>query len=210
MPKKTTRADKNTEELILQVAIDLTSRQGLDKLTIGQLAAAMKMSKSGVFAHFGSKETMQLMILDKVVDLFIAKIIEPARASQNYLLVWNYCDKWLNYIQEDVFPGGCFLLSVANEYSNLDGTIHDKVIEINQNWYLTLTRAVKQAIDDGQLSPELDTESLVFELSSLVVGANWAHTTLGSIQATHYARLSIWQRLHDLVLVDTALPSTPV
>ena len=200
------KSSQTTEELILKTAINISSLHGLEGLTIGQLANAMSMSKSGVFAYFGSKEQMQLNILDKVVEIFIEEVIHPARTAQSYMLIWNYCDRWLGYIERDVFPGGCFVLSAASEFIGHSGIVHDKVVKINQDWVTSLGNAVQQAIDNAQLSPELDVEQLVFELNALTIGANWAYKTLSNQQATQLARRAIWQRLNDFTITDDALP----
>ena len=107
----------DTREQILDRAMQLASRDGLDGLSIGGLASELSMSKSGLFAHFGSKEELQLATIDAAREIFIDEVIRPAIESTEPGLarLWRKCDSWLDYAQRGVFKGGCFFDAVRGD-----------------------------------------------------------------------------------------------
>jgi AcrR family transcriptional regulator len=110
---------RRTRESILDAAVDLASVEGLDGLTIGRLASALGMSKSGLFAHFGSKEELQLATIEAASEIYIREVIAPARDAERGLpRLVALMDHWLDYLRREVFKGGCFFDAARSEYDS--------------------------------------------------------------------------------------------
>src|ERR687891_743618 len=112
-----TSAGNRTRDAILGRAMDLASLEGLEGLTIGRLATQLSMSKSGLFAHFGSKEDLQLATIETARTRFIDQVIRPAFEAEHGLpRLWNLCDSWIGHVEDEVFSGGCFFAAAASEF----------------------------------------------------------------------------------------------
>ena len=132
------RGDR-TRQAILEVAVDVASAEGLEGLTIGRLAAELSMSKSGLFAHFGSKEELQLATVEAARDIFIREVIRPSfEAGKGLARLWKLCDVWLAYVRSEVFRGGCFFAAAAAEFDGRPGLVRDRVAGIMKEWLATL------------------------------------------------------------------------
>lgn len=185
-----------TRQAILGTAVDLASAEGLEGLTIGRLASALSMSKSGLFAHFGSKEDLQLATVEAARSVFIREVIRPAfEAGHGMLRLWNLCDLWLGYVQGGVFRGGCFFAAAAAEFDSRPGSVRDRIAEIMKEWLATLKRTVVEAQEAGHMEGDVDPTQLAFEFNSLELGANWAFQLYGDKQAFSRAREAILERL---------------
>src|SRR6476646_7600815 len=115
---------ERTRQAILTTAADLATKEGLEPLSIARLAEATGMSKSGLFAHFGSKEELQLATVDHAAALFVDEVIAPARsAPRGVARVWTLCDNMVDYSERQVFPGGCFFASTSFEFNNKPGPV---------------------------------------------------------------------------------------
>lgn len=181
---------------ILEVAVDIASAEGLEGLTIGRLASEMGMSKSGLFAHFGSKEDLQLATVEEARGVFIREVVRPAfEAGQGLARLWKLCDIWLVYVRGGVFRGGCFFAAAAAEFDSRPGPVRDRIAEIMKEWLTTLRRAVTEAQEAGQLDRSVDPAQLAFEFNALELGANWAFQLYGDKQAFARARDAILERL---------------
>jgi AcrR family transcriptional regulator len=178
------------------VAVDLASAEGLEGLTIGRLASELSMSKSGLFAHFGSKEELQLATVEAARDIFIREVVRPAFAAGRGLpRLWKLCDVWLAYVKGEVFSGGCFFAAAAAEFDGRPGSVRDRVAGIMKEWLATLRGAITEAREVGQLDADADPAQLAFELNALEMGANWAFQLYGDRQAFSRARDAILERL---------------
>ena len=187
---------ERTHQTILEVAVDVASAEGLEGLTIGRLASALSMSKSGLFAHFGSKEELQLATVEAAREIFIREVVRPAfEAERGLRRLWNLCDVWLGYVEGEVFRGGCFFAAAAAEFDSRPGPVRDRVAEIMREWLATLRRAVAEARAGGQLNEDADPAQLAFELNALEMGANWAYQLHGDRQAFARAREAVVERL---------------
>ncbi len=185
-----------TRQAILETAVDVASAEGLEGLTIGRLASELSMSKSGLFAHFGSKEDLQLATVEAARAVFIREVIRPAfESSDGILRLWKLCDIWLSYVQGGVFRGGCFFAAAASEFDSRPGPVRDRIAEVMKEWLSTLRRAVIEAQEKGHLEASVDTTQLAFEFNSLELGANWAFQLYGDKQAFARARKAILERL---------------
>jgi len=185
-----------TRQAILEVAVDLASAEGLEGLTIGRLAAELSMSKSGLFAHFGSKEELQLATVEAARAVFIREVVAPAfEAEKGLARLWRLCDIWLAYVRGEVFRGGCFFAAAAAEFDGRPGPVRDRVAGIMKEWLATIRRSVVEAQEAGQLGADLDPAQLAFELNALEMGANWAYQLHGDKQAFARARAAMLERL---------------
>jgi AcrR family transcriptional regulator len=185
-----------SRQTILEVAVHLASAEGLEGLTIGRLAAETRMSKSGLFAHFGSKEELQLATIEAARSIFIRTVILPAlKMDQGLPRLRKMCELWLDYANRKIFRGGCFFTAASAEFDSRPGPVRDRIAEIMQEWLAGLMRTVVEAQEAKQLDSKLDPAQLVFEINALEMGANWSFQLHGDKQAFGRARLAIFERL---------------
>jgi AcrR family transcriptional regulator len=191
---------RQTRTSILHTAADLASVEGLDGLTIGRLATELGMSKSGLFAHFGSKEELQLATNAAAVERFTAHVIEPAleqprgRGRLDALV-----GGWLAYLRAGVFPGGCYFGAVRAEFdSRPPGPVRDAIAEDQRRWQALLARTVGGAQEVGDLSPGVDPLQLAFEIEALGSSANVQFQLLGDPVVFDRAATAIAARLDAL------------
>jgi AcrR family transcriptional regulator len=165
---------RRTRESILEVAVHLAPVEGLDGITIGRLATELGMSKSGLFAHFGSKEELQLATIDTAREIFVDTVITPAREAERGLpRLAALMDHWLSYMRREVFRGGCFFEAVRGEYnSRPPGPVRDAVWADFASWSEIVANRVKAAQAAGHLDPAADPEQVAFELDALGCSAN--------------------------------------
>jgi AcrR family transcriptional regulator len=158
---------------ILQEAARLATVEGLEGLSIGRLADAVGMSKSGLFAHFGSKEELQLATIETAWDLFGELVIGPALAEPTGIeRLVGLTENFLRHVEENVFPGGCFFASVVTEMDTRVGPVRDRALAALAGWLDRLTTAARDAQAEGAIAPGEDIDQLVFELESALLLAN--------------------------------------
>ena len=161
-----------TREVILARAYALACVNGLEGLTIGGLAEQVGMSKSGVFAHFGSREDLQLATLDLGGELFIRDVLVPALREKRGLprlrAIYANWSEWVRH--ED--DGGCLFLAAASEYDDRPGPIRDRVVQQQADWREQLARAVQLAVDSGELSTDTDPAQMAFEIYALALAVH--------------------------------------
>ena len=153
-----------TREAILARSYALACRSGLEGLTIGLVASEVGMSKSGVFAHFGSREELQLSTLDLAGELFARDVLQPALAERRGLprlrAIFAHWAEWVRHEKD----GGCLFLAAASEYDDRPGPIRDRLLELEAAWREQLARAVQLAIDGGELDRTTEPAQFAFEL----------------------------------------------
>jgi AcrR family transcriptional regulator len=187
---------ERTRQAILEEAVHLASAEGLEGLTIGRLAAELALSKSGLFAHFGSKEELQLATVEAARAVFIREVIRPAfEAERGSPRLWKLCDTWLGHVEGGVFRGGCFFAAASAEFDGRPGPVRDRIAAIMKEWLKALGRAVAEAQAAGHLDQKVDAAQLAFEFNALELGANWAFQLHGDRQAFARARAAILERL---------------
>jgi len=200
---------ERTRQAILEAAVHIASEEGLEGLTIGRLASELSMSKSGLFAHFGSKEELQLATVEAARAVFVREVVGPAFAAEKGLArLWKLCEVWLGHVEGEVFRGGCFFTAAAAEFDGRPGAVRDRVAEIMREWLAALQRSVTEARGAGQLGAEADPAQLAFELNALEMGANWAFQLHGDRQAFSRAREAMLERLRRHATAD-GLPLLP-
>ena len=190
---------ERTRSAILEVAAALATEEGLEPLSIGRLAEATGMSKSGLFAHFGSKEELQLATVDHAASLFVAEVIDPARpAPKGLARVWALCDHMIDYSERQVFPGGCFFAAASFEFNNRPGPVRDRIEEMIRSWLSYLEHAVEQAQDAGELDPGLSAREIAFQLDAFAQAANAQYQLFRDDRVFAEARRAIQERLESL------------
>jgi AcrR family transcriptional regulator len=188
-----------TRQAILEAAVRLASVEGLEALSIGRLAEVLHMSKSGVFAHFGSKQELQLAALDAALHRFIAEAMQPAlHQAAGLPRVWGLCDQYLSYLERRVFPGGCFLLATWAEFDSRPGPVREAAAAAMRTWKDAIERAVLAAQEVGHLDATGDPAQLAFELNALLQGANTAFLLSTDRHEFDRARVAIRDRLTRL------------
>jgi AcrR family transcriptional regulator len=163
-----------TRQAILRKAVNLASLEGLEGLTIGKLASALQISKSGLFAHFGSKEDLQCAAVDAARDIFVEKVVRPAYEFRGLKRLRALCENWLSYGEEKVFPGGCFFSAASLEFDDRPGRVRDQIVALMKKWLGNLEQAAREAQFVGEIKKEVDVRQLAFEIQALAMGANWS------------------------------------
>jgi AcrR family transcriptional regulator len=170
------RGDK-TRRAILSAAVNIASVEGLEGLTIGRLASHLEMSKSGLFAHFGSKEELQISTVRAAGAIFVHRVIREAeeRHEPGLARLSGMLDSWLDYMERGTFAGGCFFANAATEMDGRPGPVRDAIAVQLSSWLELLAGYARAAIERGELEPGTDPEQLAFELDALgtAVNAGW-------------------------------------
>jgi AcrR family transcriptional regulator len=181
-----------TRAAILDRGIDLASAEGLEALSIGRLAREMEMSKSGVFAHFGSKQDLQLAIVDAAARRFRAAVVDPAiDAPDGAARIRAMAAAYIAHIDAGAYSGGCFWAATSAEYDDRPGPVRDAIAGALDAWLGELERQARIA---GVAEPE----RLAFELYALVMGANSRYRLSGDRRVFGYARDAVEGLLAEL------------
>lgn len=198
-----------TRRAILDHAAAVASVEGLEGLSIGRLAIDLNVSKSGVFAHFGAKEELQLATVRWAREVFIAEVISPAlRAPAGLRQLWRLYDNWLDYASRRVFPGGCFFAAAIAEFDARPGRVRDAVAESVREWREFTQRAIERARESGEIAKDVDARQLAFELDAFTRATQDALLFEEKAVFTR-ARRAILARLRAVATNPDALPKTP-
>lgn len=164
------RKGEQTRHGILQTALAEASMAGLSGLSIGGLAEKVAMSKSGLFAHFDSKQHLQLQVLETARKLFIDNVISPAlRQPRGEPRVQALFDNWLRWSEASYLPGGCPFVSAAVELDDQPGPLRDSLVQSQKDWLDTLATAARISKEEGHFRPDLDPERFAFEFYSVIL-----------------------------------------
>lgn len=187
---------RRTRAKILQVAARLATVEGLEGLSLARLAEATGMSKSGLYAHFGSKEELQLATIDTARHVFTEEVIAPGlKGDGGASMALRLCEAFLSYVERDVFPGGCFFAAATAELGSRRGRVHDAIAKAQSEWLSLLRRVLRSARRRGELPADVDAAGMAFELNALLVAANTAVQLQGDRGALDQARRAIRRRL---------------
>ncbi len=160
---------RQTRAAILDAALALASQMGLEGLSIGALAEVTQMSKSGVFAHFGSREELQISVVREYHAKFESEIFEPALAEARGLpRLRAMYDRWFKRVSVEI-DAGCIYISGAVEFDDRPGPVRDALVAMVQTWHAALERAIRMAIDEGHLEQDTDPQQLLFEVHGLIL-----------------------------------------
>jgi AcrR family transcriptional regulator len=186
---------QRSRRLILDTAGRLATLEGIDGLSIGRLAQEIGMSKSGLYAHFGSKEELQLATVAAAEEVFEADVIEPAlRAGDGLARVEALSERFLSHVERAVFPGGCFFASVSAELDTRPGPVRDRVAAVQTRWAQLVAAALSVAQSRGELDPGASVEQLTFEINAILAQANTVFLLYGDRGVFAIARRAIADR----------------
>jgi AcrR family transcriptional regulator len=176
----TTTKGERTRAVILDAALRIVSKAGLDGLTIGTLADATAMSKSGLFAHFGSREELLLAVLAHGQAEFTEVVFQPAMAKPRGLpRLKAMFTNWLDWTESAELPGGCPMIGGASEFDDKPGPVRDMLAGGQRTWIETLKRSVRQAIEEGELPAQTDPEQIAFEMFGIALVVHHHRRLLG-------------------------------
>ena len=203
MTAQTQTKGEQTRTAILDEALRIASKLGLEGLTIGSLADATGMSKSGLFAHFGSREDLQLAVLEHAAQLYGEKVFIPVLKIERGLpRLRALFERWLDWALESGLPGGCIMISAAFEYDDRPGPIRDAAIANQHRGNAITKKAVRLAIEEGHLTPETDPEQISFEMLGIVLASHNHRRLLGDKEARKRALIAFDQ----LITRHTTVP----
>ncbi len=181
---------------ILDEAARLATVEGISGLSLSRLAEAVGMSKSGLFAHFASKEELQLATIETADEIFDKQVLEPASTASGGLeRLRSLLGAYLDYVEAGTFPGGCFFASVLVEVSMQPGAVRDRLLAFLEDWLGRLEAAIRDAQSEGDIDPDEDPGQLAFELESALLLANTQFTVAQSAEPIERGRRAIERRL---------------
>jgi AcrR family transcriptional regulator len=191
------RADgERTREAIVREAVSLATVHGLEGLSIGNLADALEMSKSGVYAHFGSKQDLQLATVDEASRIFHDEVIDPAAAADPGLAqVLALCNGFFDHLVRRTFPGGCFFAGAVMEMGTRPGPVKEEVAAFQAELSGLIRQFVVTALAQGELAADEDPDALTFELNGIILAANAAFVLSDDTGAVEFARTVVARRL---------------
>lgn len=188
---------ERTRSAILAHAARLATVDGLDGLSIGGLATAIGMSKSGLYAHFDSKEDLQLATVGSARATFVAEVFVPALdAPRGIARLFAACDSYLSHIERRVFPGGCFFTVAAADVGTRPGAVRDAVAAQRRDWTEFLERLAITAMQAGELESGLDAAQLAFELDAVLMSASTTFVLYGDAAVIERARAAVRRLLN--------------
>ncbi len=195
--KRRTRADgERSYQLILRTAARLATTEGLEGLSIGRLAGEIGMSKSGLYAHFDSKEELQLATVGAAEEIFGAEVVVPAmEVPEGLARIESLCAGYLSYVERGVFPGGCFFASTAAEWDTRPGPVRDRLRAVLGGWSELIEANLSEATRQGELAKDVDTGQLVFELNAMLHEANGHYLLFRERAVLERAQTAIDDRL---------------
>ena len=184
------RKGEETRQAILDEAIQVASQDGLRGLTIGQLAAHIEMSKSGLFAHFKSKESLQLEVLEHARQRFIDSVMRPAFAAPRGLKrLDTLFDRWLTWTNDEL-NGGCIFVAAASELDDRPGPVRDSLVRSERDWLDSIATIAGTAVAEGEFRSDLDVEQFAYELHGIMLSHHHASRLLRDPRAPERARRS--------------------
>jgi AcrR family transcriptional regulator len=176
-------------QLILERAAQTASRLGLEGLTIGQLASDLGLSKSGLFAHFQSKEALQVQTLRHAAELFVDRVVRPAlKAPRGERRLRALFERWLAWAEADVLKGGCLFVAAATELDDQEGPVRDELVRQQRDWLELIANVARTGIAEGDFRPGLDGEQLAYELYGVMLAYHHARRLLRDPRAPRRAR----------------------
>lgn len=183
---------------MLSEAIKLASTLGLEGVTIGKLAEHVGMSKSGLFAHFSSKENLQVAMLEEAMSRFVALVVTPAlKMPRGEPRLRALFDRWLDWSKMDFLPGGCIFVIAGVELDDRPGPARDRLVASQKDWLGTLAHAARTAVEEKQLRKDLECEQLAFEIYSIVHGYHFLRRIVAPAIAEKRVRTAFERLLAD-------------
>jgi AcrR family transcriptional regulator len=195
-PRRTRADGERSRQAILRAAANLATIDGLEGISIGNLAAHIGMSKSGLYAHFRSKEELQLATVETAHEIFNTEVVEPDPGIVDPLeQLRALCDRFLSYVERRVFPGGCFFASTSAEFDTRPGPVKDKIAAVQQGWTELLQQLIREAQAADSLNAAADPIQLAFEIYAFLLMGNTAFVLDDDPGHLQQARVAITNRL---------------
>ncbi len=192
-----------THGMILDKALAMASALGLEGLSIGGVAREASLSKSGLFAHFKSKQDLQLQVLESAVERFIENVVAPAlRRPRGEPRVRAMFDNWMMWEDSGSMPGGCLFIAAASELDDRPGRLRDYLVSSQRDWMDALATAARIAVEEGHFHPGLDGRQFAYELYSIILAFHHFHRLLRDPRSRERAR----QAFEDLIQQSSAAP----
>jgi AcrR family transcriptional regulator len=191
---------KDTKNTIIETGLEMASQLGLECVTIGNLSKEMAMSKSGLFAHFQSKENLQIDILNYAAEDFTQYVIIPAlKIERGIPRIRNLVKRWIEW--GDKLSGGCIFVSAGMEYSDRPGQVREALLKQQEEWIDSLSRIAQSAIEAGDFREDIDCEQFAFDLYSLLLGFHYYYKLLNDKKTKQRLQLA-FERLLDTYRID--------
>jgi AcrR family transcriptional regulator len=188
----------DTKSAVLGSAITLASTLGLEGVTIGKLAEHVGMSKSGLFAHFSSKENLQVAILDEAIARFVALVVSPAlKKPRGEPRLRALFERWLDWSRVDFLPGGCIFVMASVELDDRPGPARDRLIASQKDWVDTLAQAARIAVQEKHFRKDLDCVQLAHEVFSIAYGYHFLRRIVDPAEAEKRSRTAFERVLAD-------------
>jgi len=185
----TMRRGDLTRRAILQRATGLASKVGLGGLTIGALAEALQLSKSGLFAHFRSKETLQLQVLEFGATVFVENVVRPALAvARGEPRLRALFENWLAWTRSSPLPGGCLFVAATTELDDRPGPVRDRLVQLQRQWLDVMAISFQKGIAEGHFRPDADPEQFAHDLYGVMLTFHHASRLLKDARAEARAR----------------------
>ncbi|MEY4529975.1 MAG: hypothetical protein RLZZ156_696 [Deinococcota bacterium] len=191
-----TSKKQSTRAHILENAVRIASIEGLAGLSINSLAQIQGMSKSGVFAHFGSKEELQIATLDTAWTIFSPCLTAPPDLSA-FAQLQHLLEQWLHYLESETFPGGCVFMSASSELDGKPGIVRNHLMQLVSSAVFVLIERIRKAQDSQQLVTSLPSEQMAFELHAFLLSANLSYQLSRDNQYFLVARNAIFRHLEE-------------
>jgi AcrR family transcriptional regulator len=173
------RKGEATRAAILERGVELATETGLDGLTIGRLAADLGLSKSGLFAHFKSKEALQIQVLDAAAERFVEEVVRPAvKKPRGEPRLAALFERWLAWTKSNSGPGGCVFVAAAAELDDRPGPVRDRLVELQKGWLEVVQTVYRTGVEERHFRSDADAEQFAYELYSLMLGFHHAERLL--------------------------------
>lgn len=194
---KSATKGEETRSAILSAAVEQASAAGFESLTIGTLAEKTGMSKSGLFAHFGSKLDLQVAALDEAARQFTEAVFLPAlKAPRGLKRLRALFENWVSWPQHASLPGGCPIDAATREYQHQPGPMRDAVVDRQKQLGREISKAVRMSVETGELRADTDAGQVAFEMFGIILASYRTELMLGSAEAARRARAA-FDRLLD-------------
>ena len=181
---------EDTKLIVLEAGLDMASQLGLECVTIGNLAKATKMSKSGVFAHFQSKENLQIEILNHAAQLFSEGVIIPAlKTNAGIPRIRALVDNWIQWTSE--LTGGCIFVSASADFSDRPGKVKDVLLHQQKEWIDCIKRIAQSAVQVGDFRKDIDDDQFAFDLYSLLLGFHLYYNLLDDAETRKHQETAL-------------------
>jgi len=188
-----------TKRKILAHAMGIAAREGLAGLTIGRLARDLRMSKSGLFAHFHSKRSLEMATINEARNVFASQVLSPPKAANEGIeQLWVLCNSWLTHIERRVFPGGYFFTGAFFECAERSGPIEEEINRLAREWWETLSRAARKAQERKEIDSTIDARRISFDLNGILIASYWTYLVEKDNKVFDEARNALLAKLKGL------------